>query len=395
MKILYLNPLVSNDPNNLYGAMLHAHEFIKAARELGHQIEVYPGSNPPVTVRLLSYLTNKAESRFPSLEYLLKYYSGKVQHGVNAGTFEFLRRHAGVIVARTSILNMYLLKQLSCEKVPYLIEMNALLYEEKKVSLSQTSFKKLKNDEFTVLKKASRIMVVSRKLKQDLVNAGFHEKNIFFLPNGVDSGLFNPSVAPISIERVHHPGTDFTTVGFLGNMMTGVTDIGTLLLSVSRLVKEGKKIHLVLAGRGTTDQDLMGVIQSEGIVEHVTQLGPIPYPKAPSYLAAMDILVSPFRKHCEYVLPLKEFSYMSMAKPIVATRRGHKFDILQNRKTALLVDPEDERQMADAISYFIDHPGEAKTMGQAARYEILAKYTWKHNAERVINACRTVISEKT
>ena len=132
MKILYLNPLVSNDPNNLYGAMLHAHEFIKAYRELGHQIEVYPRSNPPVTVRLLSYLTNKAESRFPSLEYLLKYYSGKVQHGVNAGTFEFLRRHTDVIVARTSILNMYLLKQLSREKVPYLIEMNAFLHEEKK-----------------------------------------------------------------------------------------------------------------------------------------------------------------------------------------------------------------------------------------------------------------------
>lgn len=394
MKILYLNPLVSNDPNHLYGAMLHAHEFIKAVRELGHDINVYPLFEVRTLSKIINLLIGMVNSLFPRVEYVSKYFGGAILYYLNYRTFKTLLMNNDIVLCRTSILNSYLLKQLASKKVPYLTEINGLLFEEKQSDLSSVSLKRLKRDELLVLRSSCMNIVVSLKLKQTLINYGLKEKKITFVPNGVDPERFSPSINPSLVRKVHKIPRDCMVIGFLGNVKW-VTDLDTLVYAVSKLIKKKRKIHLLLAGKGTDNRGIKDLILSEGIYENVSQVGLIPYDQAPLYLAAMDILVSSFYKGYEYVLPIKEFTYMSMHKPIIATRRGQNFDVIQDRKTGLLVEPENEKQMTDGISYLIDHQVEANAMGKAARQEILSNYTWKHNAERVINACRAVINEKT
>lgn len=59
-----------------------------------------------------------------------------------------------------------------------------------------------------------------------------------------------------------------------------------------------------------------------------------------------------------------------MARPVVAARVGGLPESVIHRKTGLLIDKEDLRQLADAISFLLEHPRLAMQYGQSARKRV-------------------------
>ena len=393
MKILYLNPLVSDDPNHLYGAMLHAHEFIKAVRKIGHEINIYPPPAVGPLLKLLNYKISQTASQFPKYEYLIKYYSGKLRDILFFKDIYATQQICDVILVRTSLFNMNMIERLASSNTPYILEVNAFLHKEKSDGLSANMLNRIKVRELKILNAANAIIVISHELKKVLCAHNIAESKIYVNLNGVDTQIFTPHIAPYPI-RQHHQIREKHIVGFLGNVKPA-WDLRTLILAVSRVVKDQNSVHLVLAGKGTDSKAVKDIVQSHGMLRHVTQVGFVPRNQAPAYLSAMDILVSPLHSGYGYTSPLKDFEYMAMGKPMIATNVGQASQIHEKSKTAMLVEPENMKQMATAINYLIKNKDKASSMGQAAREIVLAKYTWKHNADRVINVCRTVMSEKT
>ena len=393
MKILYLNPLVSNDPNHLYGAMLHAHEFIKAVKEIGHEISIYPPPTASPLVKLLNYKISQTASQFPKYEYLIKYYSGKLRDILLFKDIYAAQQICDVILARTSLFNMNMIVRLASTETPYILEVNALLHKEKSSDgLSANMLNRIKVRELKIFNAANAIIVISPELKKVLSAHNIAESKIYVNLNGADTQVFTPHIAPYPI-RQHHQIREKNIVGFLGNIKPA-WDLRTLILAVSRVVNDQNSVHLVLAGKGTDSKAVKDIVRSYGMLRHVTQVGFVPRNQAPAYLSAMDILVSPLHSGYGYTSPLKDFEYMAMGKPIIATNVGQASQIHEKSKTAMLVEPENVKQMAIAINYLIKDKDKAFSMGQGAREIVLTNYTWKHNAMRVINACRTVMNEK-
>ena len=417
MKILYLNPLVSNDPNNLYGAMLHAYEFIKAARELGHDIDVYPSINSGDFSKYVKYATHELSTIFSQREFLIKYYSGVIQDLVLRKAFNSLVRNCDCIVARTAIMTFHTLEMLKNSDYPYILELNAFLHEEKSNDISSADLEKLKKKEINIIKHANALTVVSPQLMQAVSCYYVDKRKVYFNPNGVDSDVFHPRVTHYPIKEKFRITADFT-VGFLGNVKPAY-DLLTLLKAIRILRAKNKSVHLILAGKGTESEGIKGTVRALGISKYVTQVGFIERNVAPSVMASFDVAVAPLHRNYPFVskpddvnrvltinkpdgemsLPvfgsLKEFEYMAMGKPIIATNPGQASQSFINTKTGILVQAGESEQIANAVSYLMDNPDDAVSMGQAARKEVLEKYTWKHNAERVFNVCRTVMSEKT
>lgn len=417
MKILYLNPLVSNDPNNLYGAMLHAHEFIKAVREIGHEINIYPPPTAGPLVKLLNYKISQTASQFPKYEYLIKYYSGKLRDILLFKDIYAAQQICDVILARTSLFNMNMIERLASSKTPYILEVNAFLHEEKSNDISSADLEKLKKKEINIIKHANALTVVSPQLMQAVSYYYVDKRKVCFNPNGVDSDVFHPGVTPYPIKEKFRITADFI-VGFLGNVKPAY-DLLTLLKAIRTLRGKNKSVHLILAGKGTESAELKGIIRALGISNYVTQVGFIERNFAPSVMASFDVSVAPLHRNYPFVIKpddansvltihrpnekmslpvfgsLKEFEYMAMGKPIIATNPGQTSQSFINTKTGILVQAGEAEQIANAVSYLMDNPRHSVSMGQAAREIVLTNYTWKHNAMRMINACRTVIREKT
>ena len=117
-------------------------------------------------------------------------------------------------------------------------------------------------------------------------------------------------------------------------------------------------------------------------------LGLVPQAMTPRYLAASDCFVSPHVPNPDgtefFGSPTKLFEYMAMGKPIIASRLGQIADVLDDGQTAVMVDPGDAAQLAEAILRVRgDHaaPGDpgadlGANLGAAARRVALERFTW-------------------
>ncbi len=105
-------------------------------------------------------------------------------------------------------------------------------------------------------------------------------------------------------------------------------------------------------------------------------LGFQPLKRLPEFLAMADIFVVPQRVTPATVgqLPAKLFDAMAMAKPIVATAVGDIPEILAG--CGRVVKPECPDLLADAVQDILADPHEARSLGNRARQECIAKYSY-------------------
>ncbi len=105
-------------------------------------------------------------------------------------------------------------------------------------------------------------------------------------------------------------------------------------------------------------------------------------------LAAADVIAIPQldTTAASHQMPMKVYDAMCMARPIVATTVSDLPETLE--KCALLVPPGDPAALAQAIGHLLDHPSEAKALGEAARARCLANYTLGHVASGLQQAIR-------
>lgn len=82
--------------------------------------------------------------------------------------------------------------------------------------------------------------------------------------------------------------------------------------------------------------------------------------------------------------PVKTFEYMSACVPVIASKSGESAKFIQEAKAGLLVDPLNPAEIADAIQWILDHPGEAGEMGKRGRKLISEKYTWESESKTLV-----------
>lgn len=79
-------------------------------------------------------------------------------------------------------------------------------------------------------------------------------------------------------------------------------------------------------------------------------------------------------------LPVKE----ALACGTPALRANITTEDVVDGISGFLVDPANYKQVANKISYLIDHPDKAKTMGAVGRRRIVKEYRWEYVAENIL-----------
>lgn len=83
-------------------------------------------------------------------------------------------------------------------------------------------------------------------------------------------------------------------------------------------------------------------------------------------------------------LPIKLFEYMAAGLPVIASNFPLWKEIVEGNNCGLTVDPLDPAEIAKAIEYLIEHPDEAKKMGENGRKAVLEKYNWETESRKLI-----------
>jgi len=151
------------------------------------------------------------------------------------------------------------------------------------------------------------------------------------------------------------------------------------LAAFALIIERFPQVRLVVAGDGSERPKLeqqavrLGL---EGVVDFIGWVAP---ESVPALVSTSTVVVMPSRYE---PFGLVALDAALMARPIVASRVGGLSEVVRHQQTGLLVEKEDSRALADAISFLLDHSETARRMGQMARQRALDVFSW----ERCINA---------
>jgi glycosyltransferase involved in cell wall biosynthesis len=240
------------------------------------------------------------------------------------------------------------------------------------------------------LKAADRVFVVAAAERRNLLKSGVPDEKIIVNPNGVDVDVFHPGIGGDTYRERLEIGRDDVLVGFVGTFgpWHGVLELARAIT----LMPQDTNLRFLFVGAGKLRDQTEELISQAGFRDQVIFTGAVAHDEVPGLLDACDILVSPHVPLADgsefFGSPTKLFEYMAMGKGIVASRLGQIAEVLRDEETALLVDPGNERALANAILRLAQSPGLRESLGQAAREKAIKKHTWKRNAECVLSVYR-------
>lgn len=154
----------------------------------------------------------------------------------------------------------------------------------------------------------------------------------------------------------------------------------TLIKALPRVLAVHPDAHLLIVGGGPDFEHLQQMVAGAGLDGAVTMAGPQQWDRIPSYLAAADIFALPTRTRFLGTetegLPLVYVEAAAAGLPLIGGDAGGVGDAVRPGRTGILVDGRRADQTADAIVRLLDHPDEARRMGEAGRRMVLEEFNW-------------------
>ncbi len=241
-----------------------------------------------------------------------------------------------------------------------------------------------------VFRSADRVCVVTGVLRDMLVRMGVERERLLVTPNGVHLEQYRDDEhARAEARRALCPRGELegrTVLGFVGYYRPW----HRMDLVVAALAREDlRDAVLVLVGEGPARAELAQAAAESGVTERVIFAGRRRHDEIPALLPAFDVALVPAIN--PYASPLKLFEYMAAGLAVVAPDQPNLREVLESEANALLVSPDEEPALAEAIARLVTDVELRQRLGVAARRTVVQRdLTWRGNARRVIEAVKAL-----
>ncbi|RIJ49713.1 glycosyltransferase family 1 protein [Maribellus luteus] len=239
---------------------------------------------------------------------------------------------------------------------------------------------------------ANLIVVVSKPLKEELIELGVEKTKILVNPNGVDPEKYNPNITGDELIKKHSLENK-TIIGFIGTfgVWHGVENLlEAYILLLKRNPDYRNTTKLMLIGDGKLMFQVKNRIEEENISDNVIVTGLVPQNEGPKYLSCCDILCAPTKPNPDgsrfFGSPTKLFEYMAMGKAIVSSDIEQQGEILEHQKDAILTKPGDVPALAEGISHLLEDSLLRDTLGRNARKKVIENYTWEKHTQKILDS---------
>lgn len=238
------------------------------------------------------------------------------------------------------------------------------------------------------------MIVATNLIKQMLASKGTPIEKISVIPCGANTSTFHPEMDGKDIRERYGLG-DSIVILYQG-LVCKAYGIDTLLEAMSKVLKENKKVKLLIVGFHPNmgiefDQDeeiisLKRKVEQLDIGDKVIFTGPQPQESIPNFIAASDICVNPmpYTLTCRAGSPVKVFEYMAMGKAVVATALESVEDVVIDGKTGLLA-RSDAEDIANKILWLVENPDNRDKMGRNSREKVVDEFGWDKLGDKLID----------
>jgi len=162
-----------------------------------------------------------------------------------------------------------------------------------------------------------------------------------------------------------------------------------VLRLLPRVLERVGDVTYVVVGSGPEEQMLHDAAEAYGVAEHVRFVGKADPERLPDYYHLCDAFVMPTKDVPGD--PLEGFGVVYLeanaaGKPTIATDCGGVADAVADGVSGLLVRPDDDDALVDAMVQLTSDRERARTLGDSGRDRVMSRFTWDKVADRFLAA---------
>lgn len=202
----------------------------------------------------------------------------------------------------------------------------------------------------------------------DSITERFPNKNVMWMPNGVDLSFYNPEKINQTNFRELNNYKPNDVIFFYGGII-GYAQGLEIIIKTAHLLQGNENVKFVIQGSGP-EKDKLIRLNNQYKTNNVSFLDPVPKSMMPGILKAIDVALIPLKKLDLFkgAIPSKIFEASSMKKPLLLGVDGEaKKHFIEKGKAGLYFIPEDPENLKTQILYLMDNPKERDKMGENAR----------------------------
>jgi glycosyltransferase involved in cell wall biosynthesis len=235
-----------------------------------------------------------------------------------------------------------------------------------------------------VVKKADGIRVVSKSIKEHLINLGISPEKIFIIPIFTDTEKFIKS--DLTVRKKYSAYKNI--VLFVGRLMP-VKNLSMLLNAVPLILTKHPQTLFLIVGEGSEKARLEMLVNELNIGSNVIFEGNVSYDRLADYYASCDIFVLPSNYEGWGRVVIEA---LASGKPVIMTDVGCANDIVINGENGFVIKRNDHFLLAQKIIYLIENPLLRKKMGENGRKLVTQKLDVKKNTYKFTEMYITVVN---
>jgi phosphatidylinositol alpha-1,6-mannosyltransferase len=159
-----------------------------------------------------------------------------------------------------------------------------------------------------------------------------------------------------------------------------------LIQALPEILKSVPDAHILMVGQGPYLSHLKKLVKELNLVDHVSFIGRIQYAQLPQYICAGDIFAMPSRSRFFGLevegLGIVYLEASACGLPVIAGSSGGAPDAVLEGVTGIVVDGENNNEIAAAAIKLLNDVDGAKAMGLAGREWIIENWRWQIWSER-------------
>jgi glycosyltransferase involved in cell wall biosynthesis len=203
---------------------------------------------------------------------------------------------------------------------------------------------------------------------------GIPHSKIFTIQNGVDLAMFDPETCNAqgtadTYKRMFGIAQTERVIGIVATL-NSIKAHKTLVDALPRIREHIPEVRCVFAGRDDLDGHIQRYVHEKQLEDTVIFTGC--RQDVPQILSMFEVFLLPSLWEG---LPVSILEAMAMKKPVIATSVGGIPELVDHKKTGILIPPGDPEALADAVIFLLDNPAIAANMGSAGYERVQQEFS--------------------
>lgn len=223
------------------------------------------------------------------------------------------------------------------------------------------------------------IIVISDALKKFFIENGLHPDKVHIVNMIVDTTRFE-GLHKIPMEN---------HIAYCGTASNTKDGVDQLIKAFALVLRKHSNYKLYIIGSTPSKKqtfDNFELVKELGIENSVVFTGEVPAADIPQMLKNASILAldRPDNLQAKYGFPTKLGEYLLSTNPVIVTRVGDIPLFLTDGESALLAEPNSPLSFSDRICWAIEHPEEAKAIGECGRLVAENHFDFRKETDKLV-----------